>query len=70
MKRKKIVVTTTTPSQNARRECALKVHTENGKYMSVYHRNNLTNHLAGMATFQRLKCHQRSQCSSRIREEE
>ena len=33
---------------------------ENCQYMSVYRRNNLTNHLARMATRQRLQCHQRS----------
>ena len=30
---------------------------ENGQYMSAYHRNNLTNHLARMSTFHRLQCH-------------
>ena len=58
--KKKNVVTTTMPSQNASH--SMHAHQgstqmmENGKYMSEYHRNNLTNLLVRMATFQRLKC--------------
>ena len=62
--------TMTMPSQNARHYN--EVHPDDGKgqYMSAYGRKNLTNHLARMSTFQRLKHHQRSKFSSGVHEDE
>ena len=56
-------------------ECPHKGSTQmmgKGQYVSEYCRNNLTNHLALMSMFQRLKYHQifRSQFSSRVHEDE